>query len=60
MAVVKTSYANDASAAYLRLLDIETKCTATGVMHLNHAASKYDVEIYFESNRKIFHKLVRS
>mmetsp|Transcript_44592 Transcript_44592/g.87436 ORF Transcript_44592/g.87436 Transcript_44592/m.87436 type:complete len:227 (-) Transcript_44592:210-890(-) len=50
VAVVQTAYANDASAAYLRSLDVTTKCTATGVMHLHHAASKYDVGIYFESN----------
>jgi len=67
VAVVQTAYANDASAAYLRSLDVTTKCTATGVMHLHHAASKYDVGIYFESNghgtvlfSKIFHELVRS
>ena len=67
VAVVQTAYANDASAAYLRSLDVTTECTATGVMHLHHAASKYDVGIYFESNghgtvlfSQIFHELVRS
>lgn len=49
--VVQTAYANGASTEYITtVLKLETKCTATGVKHLHHAAERFDIGVYFEAN----------
>lgn len=49
--VVQTAYANGASTAYVTDdLDLPVVCTNTGVKHLHHAATKFDVGVYFEAN----------
>ncbi|KAL8716356.1 MAG: hypothetical protein Q9220_000263 [cf. Caloplaca sp. 1 TL-2023] len=49
--VVQTAYANGASTAYITQdLRLPVICTATGVKHLHHAATKFDVGVYFEAN----------
>ncbi|KAK3810879.1 MAG: Phosphoacetylglucosamine mutase [Benniella sp.] len=49
--VVQTAYANGASTQYLRnTLDVPVSCVPTGVKHLHHEATKYDVGVYFEAN----------
>lgn len=49
--VVQTAYANGASTAYITQdLRLPVVCTNTGVKHLHHAATKYDVGVYFEAN----------
>ncbi|KAI4237383.1 MAG: hypothetical protein LQ349_001887 [Xanthoria aureola] len=49
--VVQTAYANGASTAYVTQdLRLPVVCTATGVKHLHHAATKFDVGVYFEAN----------
>jgi phosphoacetylglucosamine mutase len=49
--VVQTAYANGASTAYLRdSLRLPVVCTPTGVKHLHHAATRFDVGVYFEAN----------
>jgi len=49
--VIQTAYANGASTAYIqKSLNLPTVCTATGVKHLHHAATKYDCGVYFEAN----------
>lgn len=51
MAVVHTAYSNGAFVEYCqKVLGVPTECVPTGVKHLHHAASKYDVGIYFEAN----------
>ena len=49
--VVQTAYANGASTAYItKDLKLPVMCTPTGVKHLHHAATKFDVGVYFEAN----------
>jgi phosphoacetylglucosamine mutase len=49
--VVQTAYANGASTAYIQdHLGLPVTCTPTGVKYLHHAATKYDVGVYFEAN----------
>ena len=49
--VVQTAYANGASTAYITNdLRLPVECTRTGVKHLHHAATKFDVGVYFEAN----------
>lgn len=50
---VQTAYANGASTAYLKKAGgdiMKTEFALTGVKHVHHAAEKYDVGLYFESN----------
>lgn len=49
--VVQTAYANGASTDYITShLKLPVVCTNTGVKHLHHAATKFDVGVYFEAN----------
>lgn len=49
--VVQTAYANGASTAYITQdLKLPVVCTNTGVKFLHHAATKFDVGVYFEAN----------
>lgn len=49
--VVQTAYANGASTSYITQdLKLPVVCTPTGVKHLHHAATKFDVGVYFEAN----------
>lgn len=49
--VVQTAYANGASTAYITQdLKLPAVCTPTGVKYLHHAATKFDVGVYFEAN----------
>ncbi|MCJ1377112.1 Phosphoacetylglucosamine Mutase, partial [Xylographa soralifera] len=49
--VVQTAYANGASTDYIAsYLKLPIICTNTGVKHLHHAATKFDVGVYFEAN----------
>lgn len=49
--VVQTAYANGASTTYITQdLKLPVVCTPTGVKHLHHAATKFDVGVYFEAN----------
>lgn len=49
--VVQTAYANGASTAYIEQdLRLPCVCTPTGVKYLHHAATKFDVGVYFEAN----------
>lgn len=49
--IVQTAYANGASTAYItQKLGLPVECTPTGVKHLHHAATKFDIGVYFEAN----------
>ncbi|RFU27432.1 hypothetical protein B7463_g8902, partial [Scytalidium lignicola] len=49
--VVQTAYANGASTKYVeKTLGLPVVCTPTGVKWLHHAATKFDVGVYFEAN----------
>ncbi|KAI9831567.1 MAG: hypothetical protein M1819_004798 [Sarea resinae] len=49
--VVQTAYANGAATEYVtKSLSLPVVCTATGVKHLHHAATKFDIGVYFEAN----------
>jgi phosphoacetylglucosamine mutase len=49
--VVQTAYANGASTDYLtKSLKLPVICTSTGVKHLHHAATRFDIGVYFEAN----------
>ncbi|KAI9840541.1 MAG: Phosphoacetylglucosamine Mutase [Sclerophora amabilis] len=49
--VVQTAYANGSSTAYVtKSLNLPVVCTPTGVKYLHHAATKFDVGVYFEAN----------
>lgn len=49
--VVQTAYANGASTRYItKALNLPVVFTSTGVKHLHHAATKFDVGVYFEAN----------
>jgi len=49
--VVQTAYANGASTHYItENLKLPVVCTPTGVKHLHHAATRFDIGVYFEAN----------
>ena len=49
--VIQTAYANGASTDYIESnLKLPVVCTNTGVKHLHHAATKFDIGVYFEAN----------
>lgn len=49
--VVQTAYANGASTKYVgQILDLKAEFTPTGVKHLHHAATRFDIGVYFEAN----------
>jgi phosphoacetylglucosamine mutase len=49
--VVQTAYANGASTHYITdSLKLPIICTPTGVKHLHHAATRFDIGVYFEAN----------
>ncbi|KAI9663347.1 MAG: Phosphoacetylglucosamine Mutase [Alyxoria varia] len=49
--IVQTAYANGASTEYVeKTLNLPVICTATGVKHLHHAATRFDIGVYFEAN----------
>ncbi|KAL9613833.1 MAG: hypothetical protein Q9167_001629 [Letrouitia subvulpina] len=49
--IVQTAYANGASTAFVTQdLKLPVVCTPTGVKHLHHAATKFDIGVYFEAN----------
>jgi len=49
--VVQTAYANGASTRYIKeRLKLTSEFTPTGVKHLHHAATRYDIGVYFEAN----------
>ncbi|KAI9678782.1 MAG: Phosphoacetylglucosamine Mutase [Caeruleum heppii] len=49
--VVQTAYANGSSTNYItKSLKLPVVCTPTGVKYLHHAATKFDIGVYFEAN----------
>lgn len=49
--IVQTAYANGASTQYVtETLKLPVICTPTGVKHLHHAATRFDIGVYFEAN----------
>ncbi len=49
--IVQTAYANGASTEYVTSnLGLPVICTPTGVKHLHHAATRFDIGVYFEAN----------
>lgn len=49
--VVQTAYANGASTQYIKEhLKLDVVCTNTGVKYLHHAATRFDIGVYFEAN----------
>ena len=51
IAVVQTAYANGSSTKYIQEhLKLKTEFTPTGVKHLHHAATRFDIGVYFEAN----------
>ncbi|KAI9757932.1 MAG: hypothetical protein M4579_003268 [Chaenotheca gracillima] len=49
--VVQTAYANGSSTSYInKSLNLPVVCTNTGVKYLHHAATKFDIGVYFEAN----------
>lgn len=49
--MVQTAYANGASTKYVtENLKMAVRCTNTGVKHLHHAATQFDMGVYFEAN----------
>lgn len=49
--LVQTAYANGSSTDYINnTLKVPVACVATGVKHLHHKATEYDVGVYFEAN----------
>ena len=49
--VVQTAYANGSSTEYItKSLNLPVVCTPTGVKHLHHAATRFDIGVYFEAN----------
>lgn len=49
--MVQTAYANGASTKYIeKTLGLPVVCTPTGVKWLHHAATKFDIGVYFEAN----------
>jgi len=49
---IHTPYTNKAVIEWVKKINdnIQIECTATGVKNLHHAALKYDISVYFESN----------
>jgi len=48
---VQTAYANGSSTEYLeKSVGVPVACTKTGVKHLHHKATEFDVGVYFEAN----------
>lgn len=51
MGNVLTAYSNGSAKEYItKTLGVEVACTPTGVKHLHHKATEYDIGIYFEAN----------
>ncbi|KAK4620127.1 Phosphoacetylglucosamine mutase [Fulvia fulva] len=51
LGVVQTAYANGASTRFVEeRLKLKAEFTNTGVKHLHHAATRYDIGVYFEAN----------
>ena len=51
LGVVQTAYANGASTRFVEeRLKLKAEFTPTGVKHLHHAATRYDIGVYFEAN----------
>ena len=49
--IVQTAYANGSSTEFVeKTLNLPVICTATGVKHLHHAATRFDIGVYFEAN----------
>ncbi|CAG8466966.1 10826_t:CDS:10 [Acaulospora morrowiae] len=49
--VVQTAYANGSATNYLKnVMKVPVSCVSTGVKHLHHEATKYDIGVYFEAN----------
>jgi phosphoacetylglucosamine mutase len=49
--VVQTAYANGSSTQYVtEHLKVPVVCTNTGVKYLHHAATRFDIGVYFEAN----------
>ncbi|KAL9057177.1 MAG: hypothetical protein Q9162_002505 [Coniocarpon cinnabarinum] len=49
--IVQTAYANGSSTEFVeQTLNLPVICTATGVKHLHHAATRFDIGVYFEAN----------
>jgi phosphoacetylglucosamine mutase len=48
--VVQTAYANGSSTKFFEKNNIPVAFTQTGVKHLHHKASEFDIGIYFEAN----------
>ena len=49
--MVQTAYANGSSTEFVeKTLNLPVICTPTGVKHLHHAASRFDIGVYFEAN----------
>ncbi|GJQ12945.1 hypothetical protein GpartN1_g4736.t1 [Galdieria partita] len=50
--VIQTAYANGASTQFLKDLGkpIQVECVSTGVKHLERAARRYDIGIFWEAN----------
>ncbi|CAE1280939.1 PGM3 [Acanthosepion pharaonis] len=48
---VLTAYSNGSAKEYIsKTLGVDVACTPTGVKHLHHKATEYDIGIYFEAN----------
>lgn len=47
---IHTSYTNCGLINYLKSLNIETKCVATGIKHLQKECLNHKLSVYFESN----------
>ena len=51
LGIVQTAYANGASTRFVEeRLKLKAEFTSTGVKHLHHAATRYDIGVYFEAN----------
>lgn len=51
LGIVQTAYANGSSTEFIASkLGLPVKVTPTGVKHLHHEATKFDIGVYFEAN----------
>jgi len=51
LGLVQTAYANGSSTSYITTqLGVPVACTPTGVKHLHHKATSFDIGVYFEAN----------
>ncbi|XP_075238329.1 phosphoglucomutase 3-like protein nst [Lycorma delicatula] len=51
LGLVQTAYANGSSTNYIsNSLKIPVACVPTGVKHLHHKATEFDIGVYFEAN----------